>query len=144
MPLIILFLLVPLIELYVMIEVGQDIGAISTIALTLFTAAFGLMLTRLQGLSVLLRVRETMQRGEVPALEVLEGAALMLAGLMLFLPGFITDTLGFILLIAPIRRWLLYGFLRRSGVQRPVQGQPTQGGSQPQGRIIDGEYHKED
>lgn len=140
--LIIIFFAIPLLELYIMIEVGSDIGAIPTIALTVFTAVFGLMLTRMQGLSVLLRVRETMQRGEVPALEVLEGAALMLAGVMLFLPGFVTDSLGFILLITPIRRRLLFGFLRRSGVQRRAQGGSTE--QQTRGRIIDGEFHRDD
>jgi UPF0716 protein FxsA len=136
-----IFVVAPLGELYLLIEVGSAIGAITTIALTVFTAVLGGLLVRLQGVSVLLRVREMTARGEVPAIEMLEGAVLMLAGLLLLLPGFATDALGFLLLVSPLRRALLLGWLRRRGVLHPGQQPPSRPG---QRRIIDGEYRRED
>lgn len=143
-----IFVAAPLVELYFLIEVGSQIGAISTIALTVFTAVLGGLMVRLQGISVLLRVREMTERGELPAIEMLEGAVLMLAGLMLLLPGFITDGLGFLLLITPVRRALILGWLRRQGVMRPAwrEGEAPGEGDAPteRRRIIDGEYRRED
>ncbi len=135
------FVATPLVELYFLIQVGAQIGAIPTIALTVFTAVLGGVLVRLQGLSVLMRVREASARGEVPALEMLEGAVLLMAGLALLLPGFITDAVGFLLLITPIRRALTLGWLRRRGVLRPGERPPDKPG---QPRIIDGEFHRDD
>jgi len=142
-----IFVAAPLVELYFLIEVGSRIGAISTIALTVFTAVLGGLLVRLQGVSVLLRVRDMTARGEMPAIEMLEGAVLMLAGVLLLLPGFITDALGFLLLVTPLRRALLLAWLRRQGVlrpgQRPGERSDTEGGAGRR-RIIEGEYRRED
>lgn len=135
------FVITPMVELYFLIEVGSQIGGIATIALTVFTAVLGGLLVRLQGVSVLLRVREMTARGEMPAIEMLEGAVLMLAGLLLLLPGFITDAIGFVLLVSPLRRALILGWLRRRGTLRP--GQPSSS-SPDTHRIIDGEYRRED
>ena len=116
-----IFIGAPLVELYLLIQVGSRIGALSTISLCLFTAALGGILVRWQGLSVLMRVRETLGRDEVPALELLEGAAILIAGVLLMLPGFVTDTLGFLLLVPPLRQALVLYFLRRRGVlKRPA------------------------
>lgn len=137
------FVATPLIELYFLIEVGSQIGAIATIALTVFTAVLGGMLVRLQGISVLMRVRDATARGEVPALEMLEGVLLLLAGLALLLPGFITDAVGFLLLITPVRRALILSWLKRRGVLRPGQP-PPQPDAPDQPRIIDGEFRRDD
>lgn len=102
-----LFITVPLAELYVLIEVGQGIGGLPTIALCLLTAAAGGLIIRWQGVKTLLDARSRMARGELPAEHGLHGLMLALAGLMLFLPGFITDTIGFLLLIPPLRSWLI-------------------------------------
>jgi UPF0716 protein FxsA len=142
-----IFVVAPLVELYFLIEVGSHIGALSTIVLTVFTAVLGGLLVRLQGVSVLLRVREMTERGELPAIEMLEGALLMLAGLMLLLPGFITDALGFLLLVTPLRRALILGWLRRQGAIHPAwrEGEPRPGSAEEgRRRIIDGEFHRED
>jgi UPF0716 protein FxsA len=143
-----LFAGIPLVELYFLIQVGSEIGAIPTIALTVFTAVLGGMLVRLQGLSTAMRVREAMDRGEMPAIEMLEGAVLLLAGFMLLLPGFITDALGFLLLVPPVRRALLLLFLRRSGVlqkgRAPGHPSPPPPGQRPSPRVIEGEYRRED
>jgi UPF0716 protein FxsA len=146
-PVLLVFVVAPLTELYFLIEVGSHIGGIATIALTVFTAVLGGLLVRLQGVSVLLRVREMTDRGEVPAVEMLEGAVLMLVGVLLLLPGFITDTIGFLLLVTPLRRALILGWLRRRGVMHPAwrEGGPDEEESarKPR-RIIDGEFHRED
>lgn len=147
-PVLLVFVIAPLTELYFLIEVGSRIGGIATIALTVFTAVLGGLLVRLQGLSVLLRVREMTARGEVPAVEMLEGALLMAAGVLLLLPGFITDGIGFLLLITPLRRALILGWLRRRGVMRPAwreAGRPDEPGQgRERRRIIDGEFRRED
>jgi UPF0716 protein FxsA len=131
-----LFVGIPLVELYLLIEVGSEIGAIPTIALSIFTAILGSLLVRLQGFSVLLRVRTLMARGETPALEVLNGALLLIAGLMLLLPGFLTDSLGFLLLIPPLRKALILRFVRLV----PDGSAPTDG---PAPRVIEGEFRRE-
>ncbi len=136
----------PLLELYVLIEVGSEIGALPTILLSIFTAILGAALVRLQGVSVLLRVQQTLARGEAPALEMLEGAVLMMAGVMLLFPGFITDAMGFLMLVPPLRRRLILAVLRQNGSLRPAPGNPPQGEEEPVRRvtIIQGEYRKED
>lgn len=148
----ILFLLIfvgaPLVELYVLINVGSEIGAIPTIGLSVFTAVLGGMLVRWQGLSVMFRVRDALEREEVPALEMLEGAVLLATGLLLLLPGFITDTIGFLLLISPIRRWLIVSFLKRRGVLSATRHGPggphrDDDGVSSKG-FIEGEFHRDD
>lgn len=138
-----LFVGIPLIELYFLIQVGSEIGAFPTIFLTVFTALLGGWMVRAQGFSTIMRVRETIERGEVPALEMMEGSVLLVCGFMLLLPGFITDAVGFIFLIPPLRRWLLLAGLRGAGVIRPVKPEKPQN-PQPQNRIIEGEYRRED
>ena len=136
----------PLVELYVLIEVGSEIGALSTILLSIFTAILGAALVRLQGVSVLLRVQETLARGEAPALEMLEGAVLMMAGVMLLFPGFITDAMGFLMLVPPLRRRLIVAVLKRSGAMGPAPGGRAAGEGEDIRRvtIIQGEYRQED
>ena len=138
-----LFVGLPLFELYFLIEVGSEIGAIPTIFLTVFTAVLGGLLVRVQGLSTALRVRDAMDRGETPALEMMEGALLLLAGLLLLLPGFFTDAVGFLLLVPPIRRGLLLRFLRRSGVMSSRDGEVVKEHRSGQ-RVIEGEFRRED
>lgn len=139
-----LFVGVPAIELYLMIEVGSRIGAFSTILLVLLTALIGGLLVRTQGFAVALRVREMLDRGELPAEAMLEGVLLLIAGALLLLPGFVTDALGFFLLIPPLRhRLVLYWLESRRWVARVS---PCDGGhSRPPGqRVIDGECRREE
>jgi len=138
-----LFVGIPLTELYFLIKVGSQIGAFPTIFLTIFTALLGGWMVRLQGFSTLLRVREAMERGEMPAIEMLEGAILLICGILLLLPGFITDAVGFIFLIPPVRRWLLTVGLQSSGILRPMPGSPTEPPHRHQ-EVIEGEYRRED
>ena len=141
-----LFILVgaPLVELYLLIEVGSRIGALPTILLSVFTALVGAWLVRLQGISVLFRVQQVLARGEAPAIEMLEGALLMLAGLMLLFPGFITDTLGFLLLVPALRRGMAVAFLRHAGVMQPLDGGSVAPGTTGRTRVIEGECRRDD
>lgn len=102
-----LFITVPLAELYVLIEVGSGIGGLPTIGLCLLTALIGGLIIRWQGLNTLIRARRQMLVGEIPARHGLHGLLLAVAGVLLFTPGFITDTVGFLLLIPPLRSWLI-------------------------------------
>jgi len=110
----ILFITVPLLELYVLIEVGSGIGGLSTIALCLFTAALGGYLIRWQGIRTLLSAQQQVSQGALPAEHLLHGIFLAMAGLLLFLPGLITDTIGFLLLIPPFRSLLIRKAAKRS------------------------------
>ena len=138
-----LFIGAPLLELYVLIEVGSEIGALPTILLSIFTAVLGAALVRIQGFGVLLRVRDSLDKGEAPAIEMLEGAVLMLTGVLLLLPGFITDFFGFLALIPALRRAIIVYFLKRAGTLRPAAGNKYSD-NVTRIRIIEGEYHKSD
>lgn len=103
----ILFLLVPLIEIYFLIQVGSVIGAAWTIFLVVATAVVGAGLLRWQGFNTLQRAQVSLAHGEIPAIAMLEGVALLLSGAMLLTPGFFTDTIGFILLVPAFRQGLI-------------------------------------
>jgi len=138
-----LFLLVPLVEIYFLIKVGNLIGAIPTIALVVFTALLGAMLLRFQGWVTLQRTRMTMARGELPALEMFEGVLLLFAGALLLTPGFVTDAFGFALLIPPLRKALILWFIKKSEVRYQGFGDfPPRRKADHQ--TIEGEYRRED
>lgn len=145
MPLIFLlvFIGVPLIELYILIQVGTVIGALPTILLCILTAIIGAALIRLQGLQTMLRARRNLERGETPALEMFEGVGLALAGIMLLTPGFATDILGFALLVPPLRRKMILTILKRMHVVQ-APGRPGAHGDGEGPRIIEGDWHQKD
>lgn len=129
---------IPLIEIYFLIEVGSEIGALRTIGLSILTALLGSTLVRHQGFGVLMRVRHASDRGDVPALEMLDGALLLIAGLFLLLPGFLTDVVGFLLLIPPLRRLLIHRYVKVVPVPAPTTAR------QDEPRIIEGDFRRED
>jgi UPF0716 protein FxsA len=104
-------------ELYVMVLVAGQIGVLNTVGLLILIAVFGIWLVKREGLAVLRRLRSTVDAGQVPAREVVDGFLILLAGLLLIPPGFITDAAGLLLLLPPVRAlirvWLLKGFLRK-------------------------------
>jgi len=100
-----LFIAIPIIEMVVLIQVGQQIGALWTIVLVLLTAFIGINLLRYQGLSTLSRATWRMQSGQIPAKEMLEGILLAVGGALLLTPGFVTDTIGFLLLVPFTRQF---------------------------------------
>ena len=97
---------VPLIEIYLMIKVGGVIGAFNTIFLIFFTAVIGLYFARLEGLNTIRSGFGQLLKNEMPIYEIISGAALAFASLLLIIPGFLTDVIGFLLII-PITRKLL-------------------------------------
>ncbi|KZY35329.1 MULTISPECIES: FxsA family protein [unclassified Oleiphilus] len=98
-----LFLIVPIIEMLVLIEVGSFIGVFYTVLLVLLTAVIGVTLLKKQGLSTFIRANQKMQSGQMPVSEIGEGMMLAIAGALLLTPGFVTDTIGFILLTPGFR-----------------------------------------
>jgi UPF0716 protein FxsA len=138
----VIFLIVPIIEIYLLIQVGQVIGAGWTIFLVVFTAVIGVWLLRIQGLSTLTRAQQKLQQNELPAQEMLEGMGLVVAGALLLTPGFFTDTVGFILLFPPTRVWLVSRIASRMVVSTSVRVDAHQ---RHQGDVIDGvKYRRED
>ena len=103
---ILLFLIgTPIAEIAVFIEAGERFGLWPTVGGILATAALGMFIIRLQGLGVLQRAQENLQAERFPGQEIFDGVCLLIAGAMLITPGFITDSIGFLLLIVPLRRW---------------------------------------
>ncbi|MCL1091900.1 FxsA family protein [Shewanella profunda] len=98
-----LFVLIPVVELSVLIRVGEVLGTWTTIGLVLFTAVLGVSLVRSQGISTLMQVQQKLTRGEAPGQEIVEGMMLAMAGVLLVIPGFVTDFIG-LLLLTPLTR----------------------------------------
>lgn len=130
------FFIVPLIEIYLLIQVGGVIGVLPTIALVVLTAVVGAFLLRQQGVATLLRLQSTMARGELPAEELMEGAVLLVGGALLLTPGFFTDALGFLCLLPPARQAVVRGLMRRTVVQL----RRRHPGARPGQRIFEGEF----
>jgi UPF0716 protein FxsA len=102
------FIAVPIIEITLFLKVGSLIGIPATIGLILLTAIVGTMLVRSQGLEVISKIRMSAERGEAPVEALIQGACVLAAGLLLLTPGFATDTLGFALLIPPVRSFMVH------------------------------------
>lgn len=103
--LLVLFTAVPLVELYLLILVGQVIGALWTVLIVVLTGILGGFLAKREGLAVLRRVREKLDAGELPGDELLDGAIILVSGALLITPGMVTDFLGLLGLLPLTRRW---------------------------------------
>jgi UPF0716 protein FxsA len=122
--LLLLFTVVPLVELFLLIRIGELIGVWATVAIVIVTGALGAFLTRLEGLRVLGQVREEFRRGRVPTERLLDGLLVLLAGAVLLTPGLITDMLGFFLLIPPGRK-VVHTAISRAVARRLGRAQPS-------------------
>ncbi len=122
-----LFIGVPLLEIYLLIEVGGIIGALPTVLMVVFTAVLGVTLIRIQGFSTLQKAQTSMNQGLVPATEMLEGVMLLFAAICLLMPGFFTDAIGFLLLVPPLRRFFARRIIESSLLTGRVSGFRTQG-----------------
>lgn len=151
--LLVLFVTIPLAELFLLIEVGGWIGALPTIGLCLLTAMLGAALLRQQSLQTIARARNNLDRGALPAMELLEGVALIAGGALLLTPGLVTDVIGFLCLIPFTRHWLVRLALARMSVRvgpaGPGPGQDTGPGQGPgdsdrERDVIEGEYERRD
>ena len=105
--LLLLFISIPLIEIYLFIKVGSFIGAFNTISLILITAIIGIVYARYEGFNTLKSGMSQLVKNQLPVYEIVSGAALAFAALLLILPGFATDFLGFLLIFPPTRKLLL-------------------------------------
>ena len=146
----ILFLTIPLIEIYLLIQVGEVIGAGWTIFAVVATAVLGAALLRIQGLATLYRAQEKMAHGELPATAMIEGVMLLLSGALLLTPGFFTDTLGFLVLIPPLRRKFAQFILSRglmmgtSSFTHQHWEQTSHPHQDHSGKTIEGDYQRRD
>jgi UPF0716 protein FxsA len=135
LPLILLFIVVPIAELYVIIKVGEAIGALPTIAILIADSLIGSWLLRSQGRVAWRRFNDALAAGRPPAREVLDGALVIFGGAFLLTPGFLTDIVGVILLLPPtravVRRALVRIFSRRFAVRLATRagGRPGRAGA---------------
>lgn len=165
--LLLLFIAVPLIELAILIKIGEAIGTLPTIALVIVTAVVGTWVLQQQGLRTMYRLQESMARGEPPIEPVVDGMFLLMAGGFLLTPGILTDAVGFALLVPPIRHWIAkwgfrmlmksgrvhvttYGTADRQGDPRRTENDGRTKHSTPprtpkgDGPVIDGEFERVD
>ena len=143
------FIGVPIIEIALFIEIGGQVGLWNTIALVVLTAFIGTWLLRAQGLDTLRRAQQSAARNVFPVAELFDGLCLLVAGVLLLTPGFLTDTLGFLLMAPPLRRiardrlWRLIS--RGGGGSIWVNGEEvTRPGHPPDSGTIEGEYREID
>jgi len=139
--LLLLFFTIPLLEITVLLQVGSAIGVLPTIVMVVLTAVVGAGLIRAQGIATLGRVRLELERGELPAVGIIEAAMLLVAGALLLTPGFVTDAIGFLILVPPLRRRAIRAFLLRRVVTTGAAPGP---GSPGRARVIEGEFRRED
>ena len=129
-----LFIIMPIVEMTILIKVGTVIGALNTVGLVLLTAVIGAWLLRQQGLATLLRANQRLNSGELPAQEVAEGLILAIGGALLLTPGFVTDTIGLLCLVPGTRHWLAGQALKRMVVSGQARSfHFTAGGRDPFG-----------
>ncbi len=132
------FLGAVLLEIFGFAWVGGAVGALSTVALVVVTAAIGLWIFRIQGVTHWQRMQAMLARGEIPARELLEAWLLMLAAVLLLVPGFFSDAAGFAFLVPPVRSAVAGWLLRR----RSVWVAAGRGSAAAPGETIEGEYRK--
>jgi UPF0716 protein FxsA len=125
LPLVLLFIVVPIVEIYVIIQVGQAIGALWTIALLVADSILGSVLMRAQGRAAWRRFNEAIAAGRVPAREVLDGVLVIFGGALLLTPGFVTDVFGLTFLLPPTRALIRRLLVRRFAGRIRVSGPPA-------------------
>jgi len=109
-----IFVVVTLAEIYVLVSVGQAIGGLSTVLLVVITAFIGSSLLRQQGWSTLAKAQQSMSDGRTPAMEMMEGVVILVSGILLLTPGFLTDALGLLGLMPWSRSYFINHFLEKN------------------------------
>lgn len=137
----ILILLIPFAEIYLLLEVGSIIGALPTIFLVISTGFLGAWLLKQQGFATVQRFQQNLARGELPAMELLEGIFILLGGALLLTPGFISDLLGLVCLMPASRKLIINYVLAHQVIQSSSAfGQ----GFKAERDVLEGEFRKED
>ena len=117
------FTIIPIIEIYLLIEIGSMFGVLTAVTLVILTGFLGALLARMQGLQTLYRIQESLREGRMPSGELLDALLIVIAGLVLLTPGFLTDSVGFLLLIPATRNSIKY-WLRRQIELRYMSNRP--------------------
>ena len=157
---VLLFIVMPIVEIALLLRMGDVVGWIPTLLIVIVTAIVGSAMLRQQGLATLNKARQRMDGGEMPAQQLLEGILIMIGGVLLLTPGFVTDTFGFICLIPVTRQWLaaklsaraIVGFsaATQAGAPGAAPNMGQTGRSAPKGQrsgsgeIIDGDFKRID
>ena len=110
-----IFIFLPIVEIYFFVKIGTEIGAISTIIFTLITAMLGILTIKYQGISSFIQARQSIFSNEEPAIEILSNFALLICGLLLLIPGFVTDFLGMLLIFPIVRKILIKYLIKKAG-----------------------------
>lgn len=139
MPFLILFILIPIAEIYAFIAVGDEIGAFKTIILCILTAMIGGVLVRRQGLELLMKAQSSLRTGNMPVNEIFNGFCIVIAGIFLLIPGFVTDIIGF-LLLTPLFRHVLHKIVLKYGKFSVSETSYSQKPYQNNEDIIEGQY----
>lgn len=143
LPILLAFISLPIIEIAIFIEIGEEIGIVSTLAATVLTALVGTFLVRAQGLATLRKLQESLNQGEMPLRPAFDGACQLFAGALLLTPGFLTDAVGLLLFVPPIRTLLMAWVISRAG-DRIVVNHPqdtAQGAGTPRRPYdVEGDY----
>ena len=113
-PLFIVFISIPVVEIFLLIKIGAEIGALNTILLIFLTAIVGLYFAKIEGLKTMKSGVINLYQNKNPTYEIIAGASIALAAILLIVPGFFTDTIGFLLLIPITRKILINFFLKRN------------------------------
>ena len=124
-PLLLAFIGIPAIEVFFMIKIGGKIGALNTILLIFLTAIIGLYFAKLEGLKTLRSGIISTYQNKIPLYEMLSGASIAIAAMFLIIPGFFTDTLGFLLLVPITRKMLINYFFKISGNAKEKDSKKT-------------------
>lgn len=141
-----IFVVVPLIEIALFVQIGGEIGMLATVIIVILTAFMGANLLRAQGFSTWTHAQKEMDAGHLPVDDVIHGLFLLIAGALLLTPGFLTDTIGFLLFLPPLRlllgRKIMAKLMASNSVHMDIQGShsKTRRGT----HIIDGDFHEVD
>ena len=117
------FTIIPIIEIYLLIEIGSIFGALTAIILVILTGFLGAFMARMQGLQTLFRIQESLREGRMPSGELLDALVIVIAGVVLLTPGFLTDSAGFLLLI-PTTRNSITSWLQRQIEHKYMSNRP--------------------
>ncbi|MFB6467715.1 FxsA family protein [Cytobacillus sp. Hz8] len=117
--LILILIIVPALEIALLIISGKTIGILPTIVMIIFTGVLGAYLAKKQGLETIRKLQDQLQRGQMPGMAILDGVCILIGGIFLLTPGFITDIFGFLLLLPPTRKF--FQFLMMNAIRKRIK-----------------------
>tara|TARA_X000001036_G_scaffold279089_1_gene259224 strand:- start:6564 stop:6983 length:420 start_codon:yes stop_codon:yes gene_type:complete len=124
-PLFLIFIGLPALEIFLLIKIGGKIGALNTVSLIFLTAIIGVYYAKLQGIKTMRSGVKNLYQNKIPIYEMISGASIAIAALLLIIPGFFTDTIGFLLLIPYTRKILIKFFVKRKDLSKNNEDSKT-------------------